>query len=472
MANAIKSTTDYRIAALVEDRNRLVTQMDELVESDDFGSPDAPDTVAAMEKMQTRFDTLTGQIERHKQIAAEEATRDQSAALLAEADGLAKTGEIEREQERSLDYQISQMAQGKEVAAIKLRGAVMADWAQTLDFSPTLREYRQQLMGHTGDAMKQDVIGRIAGTGVDTVSDIQPQMVEARFVEVLRNINGPEMCGAEMWYTQSIASAKLPKAIPGGTNPRTSAQAQRSSDEAISTDNNPTFSSVNTAPREFTALFPVERSVEMVTPANIGAKVGELLAREIGEQTARAFSKGAIGTTEEGIIPATVTASAVTAPTWLTGAAVTQEAARNVPTYENVLTVMGKKPDFPASGSGLGDVWHIHKTYAFTLMKIKGGDGQPVFKAMGMRDSTPIDTLYGRSIIYSDYLTAEPGGALEVVAVFGDFWAGYVIRKAGDIELASDNSRFFDKNQVAYRAIAYCAGVVKNDDQFSYLVSI
>ena len=209
----------------------------------------------------------------------------------------------------------------------------------------------------------------------------------------------------------------------------------------------------------------------------VGAKVGELLAREIGEQIAAAASIGTDANTSEGLTPNTAITTAAfpeasgTWP-WLHEAGTNgQEAAlttwASTPTFDNVLDVMGAKPDFPATGAPMGDVWHIHKQYAFTIMKIKGTDGQPIFRAMGDRGAMPVDTLYGRPIVYSDFLTPT-NVANRIVAVFGDFWAGAVCRRGGDVEIATDASVFFDKNQIAYRGIMYEAVVVKNANQFSF----
>ena len=306
---------------------------------------------------------------------------------------------------------------------------------------------------------------------------------------MLRNINGPHKCGLEVWYTPDLAPRKLPMAVPGGTNPRTTVPGERDPNTDIQPGqaqdgNNPTFPEAvpNPKPREFSALFGVERSAELATPAMIGAKVAELLAREIGEQTASAASIGAVADVSEGFTPnVSITsaftegsapnefmpATSTTVPWWGRRNPTPVSRIAATPLFDNVLDIMGRKGDFPATMAPMGDVWHINKQYAFTWMKIKGTDGHPIFVAMGMRDSRPIDTLYNRPIVYSDYLPSSHA-ANQLLAVFGDFWAAGVCRRAGDVELATDPSVYFDRNQIAYRGILYEAVVAKNPDQLVF----
>ena len=457
------------------------------------GDPDKFDAQAEEQaaRLEEEFNAYTERIQTKQRLAGMAADMDFGNAILEQGRGEAdkkltphqRDNREPRADEVLKQSMLAVRGTPESYATVTLRSDVMQSYEMMLSASPTEREARALFQGQaSGDApFMQDVIARITGPNVDTVADIQPQGVEARYVEVLRNINGPHKCGMEVWYTPDISSRKLPKAYPGGNNPRlrpADLVAERAGDAAISGDNNPQFEfAPNTTPREFSALFGVERSAERATPAMVGAKVGELLAREIGEQIAAAASIGTDANTSEGLTPNTAITTAAfpeasgTWP-WLHEAGTNgQEAAlttwASTPTFDNVLDVMGAKPDFPATGAPMGDVWHIHKQYAFTIMKIKGTDGQPIFRAMGDRGAMPVDTLYGRPIVYSDFLTPT-NVANRIVAVFGDFWAGAVCRRGGDVEIATDASVFFDKNQIAYRGIMYEAVVVKNANQFSY----
>ena len=486
MSEKITSTLDPRIAPDVEARNRVQVQMQALLD----GDPDKFDAQAEEEaaRLEQEFNSYTDRIQTKMSLAAMSADTDFGNAVLEQGRGEADrklTPHQRDNREPGADEILKQSmlasrGSPESYATVKLRAEVMQSYEQMLSASPTEREARALFQGNAGadSPFMQEVIARITGTNVTTVSDIQPEGVEARYIEVLRNINGPHKCGMEIWYTPDISSRKLPKAYPGGTNPRTTLAAERPGDDAISSANSPFFeNSPTTTPREYSALFGVERSAERATPAMVGAKVGELLAREIGEQVAGAASVGRVANTAEGLTPNTaITTAAFPEATgnwpWLHEAGARgQEAAlttwASTPTFDNVLDVMGAKPDFPATGAPMGDVWHIHKQYAFTIMKIKGTDGQPIFRAMGDRGAMPVDTLYGRPIIYSDFLSPT-NVANRIVAVFGDFWAGAVCRRGGDVEIATDASVFFDKNQIAYRGLMYEAVVVKNANQFSY----
>ena len=473
MSEKITQTSDPRIASDVEARNRVQKQMEALMDTPAEEWTGEVQEQAA--RLEAEWDGLTERIQVKQSMASKAADMDFGNAILEQGRGEASLDLTPHQRDNrgpNADDLIKQNLVTGDNVAITLRSEALQAYSMVLDASATERETRALFQNQaSGDSpFSQDVIARIAGTNVDTVADIQPTGVEARFVEVLRNINGPHKCGLEVWYTQDLASRKLPKAVPGGTNPRTTVAAERAGNAAISQDNNPTFTGApTTTPREFSALFAVERSTDRVTPAMVGAKVGELLAREIGEQIAGAASVGTTANTSEGLTPSATFASTAFpssgANSWLNGAAITSLAA--TPTFENILDIMGAKPDFPATGAPMGDVWHIHKQYAFTLMKIKGTDGHPIFQAMGMRGSQPIDTIYGRPIVYSDFLSGT-NISNRLLAVFGDFWAGAVCRRGGDVELATDSSVFFDRNQIAYRGIMYEAVVVKNANQFSY----
>ena len=468
----------------MEARNRIQAQMQALLDGDpDKFDGQAEEQAARLEK---EFIAHTERIQLKQSLAAMADNQDFGNAILEQGRGEAdkKLTPHQRDNRQPnadevlLQSMLAPRGAPESYASVKLRTEVMQSYEMILAASPVEREARALFQGQvSGDSpFSQEVIARIAGTNVDTVADIQPTGVEARFVEVLRNINGPHKCGLETWYTPDISSRKLPKAYPGGVNPRTTIPAERAGDAAIDGSNNPEFERApTTTPREFSALFGVERSAERATPAMVGAKVGELLAREIGEQTAGAASVGTTPNISEGLTPNTAITGTAFPTTgnwsWFNEGAGGQAAAlttwASTPTFDNVLDVMGAKPDFPATGAPMGDVWHIHKQYAFTIMKIKGTDGQPIFRAMGDRGAMPVDTLYGRPIVYSDFLSAT-NVANRIVAVYGDFWAGAVCRRGGDVEIATDSSVFFDKNQIAYRGIIYEAVVVKNADQFSF----
>ena len=468
----ITTTNDPRIQADVEARNRALTALQGLVD----GPADKFDLEQAT-ALETEVDGLTDRIDAKIRMAQMEADFDFGSAVLEQGKGAsdrALTQHQRDNREPNLDEVLKQGLTGNKPVQVRLRPEVLQTYELALSASAEEREVRALFQGQASGDMpfSQDVIARVAGTNVTTVSDIQPTSVEGRFVEVLRNINSPHKCGVEVWYTTGLETKKLPKAVPGGTNPRPRADnpvAERAGSAAISQDNTPTFESVTTTPREFSALFPMERSTERVTPAMVGAKIGELLARELGEQLAHAASVGNAAGVSEGIVPDETFASTAFPSSgqnsWLNGAAITSLAA--IPTFENILDIMGAKPDFPATLAPMGDVWHINKTYAFTLMKIKGTDGHPIFQAMGMRGSQPIDTIYGRPIVYSDFLLAA-NASNKLLAVFGDFWAAAVCRRGGDIEIATDTSVFFDRNQVAFRAIGYEAFAIKNANQLSY----
>ena len=364
----------------------------------------------------------------------------------------------------------------------RLRGAVVADLHSLYDASPTLKEIRQMWMGQASGAspIQQDVIGRISGTGVESIGrtghSIIPQGVEATFVEILRNINGPHKAGCEMWYTADLAPVKLPKAIPfADREPGTSTAVpnERAPDEDIA-DNPPEFTFVNTQVREYSALFPVDRSVENTTPAMVGSKVGELLARQLGAMVSQQATTGNVATTAEGIMPTATIANKgaiTTARAWLTAdVGYTEAPTGGQPTWQTIMSVVGSLLDFPTGSGGMGDVWMAHKSYVFSsLIGMRGTDGHPIFKPQGIGDTAPVDTLLGRPIIYTDYAPASNTNQ-RLMAVFGNFYNGAVCRRAGDIELATDMSgKYFARNQVAYRGLMYEAFVVKNANQFSYL---
>ena len=486
MSEKITSTLDPRIASDVEARNRVQTQMDALLakEGDDFTADD----LAAVQTLQAEFDGLTDRIQVKQKAAESAADKDFTNALLEETNGLAQAGDIKPPSDRVMlaDEAIYQnMVQSGDSPfqapmVTRLRGAVVADLHKVYDASPTMREIRQMWMGQaSGDSpFQQDVIGRLSGSGISTIGgagSIIPQGVEATFVEVLRNINGPHKAGCEMWYTEDLAPIKLPKAIPNaGREPGSSVgvPAERLPTADIAEDV-PTFGFVNTQVREFSALFPVDRSVENTTPAMVGSKVGELLARNLGAQVSRNATVGATATTAEGIMPDTAYATAAamtTAHPYLTaGYGFIAAPTGGVPTYATLMSVVGAVGDYPTVG-GMGDVWMAHKSYVFSsLIGMRGTDGHPIFKSMGIGDTAPVDTLLGRPIVYTDYAPATNTNN-RLMAMFGNFYGASVCRRAGDIELATDmGGTFFQRNQVAYRGIMFEAFVIKNAQLLSYL---
>ena len=490
MSEKITSTLDPRIAADVEARNRVQTQMDALLakEGEDFTADD----LAAVQSLQTEFDGLTERILVKQRAAESAADRDFTNALLEETRGLVQAGDVKPPSDRQVlaDEAIYQnMAQSAASPfqlpmVTKLRGQVMADLHKIYDASPSMREVRQLWMGQAGgdSPVQQDVIGRIAGTGVEAIGradhSIIPQGVEATFVEVLRNINGPHKAGCEVWYTADLAPTKLPKAVPaaarepGSTAAGADVPAERGPDDAMREDI-PEFTFVNTQVREYSALFPVDRSVENTTPAMIGSKVGELLARNLGAQVSRNATIGNTATTAEGILPdATVAnkAAVTTARAWISGDfGFTASPAGGAVTYQTIMSIMGALLDYPMVG-GMGDVWMAHKSYVFSnLIGMRGTDGHPIFKSMGVGDTAPVDTLMGRPIVYSDYAPAANTNN-RLMLVFGNFYGASVCRRAGDIELATDmGGRYFQRNQVAYRGLMYEAFVIKNPQLLSYL---
>ena len=474
----IKTTLDPRISADVDERGRVNTQMQALLDkpADQFTGED----LATLQKLQTEFDGLTGRIEAKQKAASAGHAHDITQGLITEAEGMNRHGETPRQAPnapKTADEQIAQANSNDNYRVdTVLRGEVVHQLLDLYNADPDLREIKQAVLGI--HPVQQDVIGRIPGTGVDpinaTATSIVPQGVEAGFVEVLRSARlGPHAAGIQMWYTPTLEPVKFPKAVPAaGVEPgsATAVPAERQPDVDFRDDDNPTFDFVNTQVREYSALFAVDKSAEYATPAMIGAKVGELLARNLMVQLGKQASIGTDDQTAEGLLPNVVLSGGI--PTsgnfsWLNGATVTDAPGGGVPTYATIMAVMGAKGVFDGGGE---DVWMANKPYVYnSLIGMRGTDGHPIFKVMGDTNRTPYDTLMGSRIVYSDYMT-DANTNNRLAAVFGNFYTGAVCRRAGDITIAtSTEGQAFRRNQIHYRGLAWEAVVVINANQFSFL---
>ena len=126
-------------------------------------------------------------------MAEASADKDFTNGLLEETAGMVQAGDIPAPDpaEPGADQAIFQnMAENQNSLqpvpmVTRLRGAVVADLHSLYDASPTLKEIRQMWMGQASGAspIQQDVIGRISGTGVESIGrtghSIIPQGVEA-----------------------------------------------------------------------------------------------------------------------------------------------------------------------------------------------------------------------------------------------------------------------------------------------------
>ena len=220
MSEKIKSTLDARIAPDVEARNRVQKQMEGLLakEADAFTAEDLEQAKA----LRAEFDGLTDRILSKQAMAEASANKDFTNGLLEETNGMVQAGDIQPDQPQELgadqvifqNFRDNQNSLQPVPMVTRLRGAVVADLNTLYDSSPTLKEIRQMWMGQTTGAspVSQDVIGRISGTGVESIGrtghSIIPQGVEATFVEILRNINGPHKAGCEMWYTADFGACE------------------------------------------------------------------------------------------------------------------------------------------------------------------------------------------------------------------------------------------------------------------------
>lgn len=92
--------------------------------------------------------------------------------------------------------------------------------------------------------------------------------------------------------------------------------------------------------------------------------------------------------------------------------------------------------------------WLLADSVVKAARKLKDTNGAYIWQDGGYKAGDAA-TLLGAPVFIDPSLDAV--AATKVVGVFGDFKRGYGIRRAGAVEVAVDTSRYFEKDQTAFR---------------------
>lgn len=318
-----------------------------------------------------------------------------------------------------------------------------------------------------GEAIRA-IASNPAGSGHSLDIDIRPAIVER---DLMRSGMDASEARALAWDTGSVASAvpvttarslyqyleasialfRMPTTkITTSTGeqmkfPKLAAHAiatQVSGQGTTLAGTDPTFASMTLDAYKYGELVIVANEVVQDTVIDIGQFLVRDMGRALGRKIDTDLAVGTGSGQPNGVMTAQVGAGTVATG----GSLIT-------PTYENLVDlVYSVNDEYRASGSA---AWLMKDATAGNLRKLRDGAGGTVGAVLwdpsltaGIQGGQP-DRLLGFPV-YTDPNIAALASNAKIVA-FGDFSA-YYIRTVGSIMVERDDSRYFDTDQIGFRA--------------------
>jgi len=204
----------------------------------------------------------------------------------------------------------------------------------------------------------------------------------------------------------------------------------------------PTFAKTTLDAFKYGELVVVANEFLSDSGIDIASFLGRDMGRALGRVTATAYVTGSGSGQPNGIMTAVGGAGTIATG----GSLIT-------PTVEKLIDLQYSVNDEYRNGGSAG--WLMNDSTAGTLRKLRDGAGGTVGAFIwepsltnGVINGTP-DRLLGHPV-YTDSNVAAQASNAKTVA-FGDLSA-YYIRLVGDVSIERDDSRYFDTDQVAFRA--------------------
>lgn len=236
-------------------------------------------------------------------------------------------------------------------------------------------------------------------------------------------------------------SVSIPKNLTGVT-------AAWLAENAAITPSDPTFGQVTFTPHKLGALTLVSNELLADSAIDVEALLAQLFAEALAELEDQAFFNGDGMGKPAGIV-ADATIGTVTA------------AAGTSIAIDDVLNLYDAVPPQYRGNA----VFVMHPNTMGALRKLKDAGGRYLL-VEGLAPAAPT-TLLGRPVYLSSNMPTIAAGARTIL--FGDVARAYLIVDRKGIEVARSSDRYFDSDQVGFRAIARVDGKVVLPDAVRFL---
>jgi HK97 family phage major capsid protein len=406
------------VIALNEDRARVVNELRAELDHT-AGRERSAEEAQKIARLDARIDEIDAEV---REFVARE-TREQEAAKLREQ-SLSVFGEAQvTRAELTSDQILRQWASGhirsgleKNAMVVNLRGAQ--------------RERELMRQGASADEI------RALAWDTGSSASLVPTTLSRTLYEYMEASNGLLRAPTTKVYTASGEALQFPRLSAHAIATQVAGQGTT----LAGTD--PAFLRMELGAFKYGELVKVSNEVLSDSGIDIAGFLGRDLGRALGRITATAYVTGSGSGQPNGLMTAIVGSGTIATG----GSLVT-------PTIEKLIDLQYSINDEYRSRASTG--WLMNDSTAGTLRKLRDGAGGTIGAFLwepsltnGVIGGQP-DRLLGHSV-FVDSNVASAGSANKTVA-FGDMSAFY-IRLVGDAVVERDDSRYFDTDEVGFRA--------------------
>lgn len=244
--------------------------------------------------------------------------------------------------------------------------------------------------------------------------------------------------------------------IPLEGNGVTGGWVANQGDDLTGTD--PTFAQLTLTPSDYAVLITVTRQLLRDSAIDIAAEVANMMSRHMARKVDESIFNGPLsGPGPVGIAQDTEKITNTVAPS--------DDTNGNISPDDLIDAVFAIEPQYHANLR-----WFMHPRVGGFIRKMKDANGRYLWDTdrSGLSDG-----IHGRLLeIPVSFTTAMPydptnGG----VIVLGDL-SFYEAAECGPMEFARDDSRYFEKNMVAFRAIMSLDGRVSHGEAFCRIAGV
>lgn len=260
-----------------------------------------------------------------------------------------------------------------------------------------------------------------------------PTTFARTLIMAMETIGGPVEAGSEILTTSSGENFTYFKEATAGT-------AAAVGEGTALAGSDPTFGQVTLSAWKFGELVAVSNELISDSGIDIIGYVAQTAGKALGRVTNTAFTTGTGTNAPQGFVTGSLLGG--------TGV-ISQTTATGVPSYSDIVDLLYSVSDEAYAGSR--SVFMTKFANLAALRKVKDGAGNYIWTP-SLAAGQP-STLLGYNIVTNPAMHAWSTAASQRTMAFGDFNEGYVIRRVGTVRFERSDDLYFDKDQVAFRAV-------------------
>lgn len=405
--------TDTYLSHLIAERDRAVGEERALTDriANEKRLPDAEER-ATLDRIGEAIDGLESDIISRKNRATRSREADEARALV---ETFVRPDEVQATADKRSTAELSALD-------AFLRGESRSF---ELDLTPAVHELAMIRNGADYRALGRDT----AAAGGTLV----PTTFARTLIMAMETIGGPIQAGAEILTTQSGDNFTYFKEATAGT-------AAAVGEGTAIAGSDPTFGQVTLSAWKYGELVAVSNELIADSGIDIISYVAETAGKALGRVTNTAYTTGSGSNAPQGFVTGSLLGG--------TGV-VSQTGATGVPSYSDIVDLLYSVSD--EAYAGPNSVFMTKFSNLAALRKVKDSAGAYIWTP-SLAAGQP-STLLGYNIVTNPAMAAWGTAASTRTMAFGDFAEGYVIRRIAGVRFERSDDLYFDKDQVAFRAV-------------------